>query len=63
MSSDTLFWAASTAKGVSSSLAHVLVERGELDYDMKAVMAVMRNRFGDVAIVAKIDRIVAEAVP
>jgi CubicO group peptidase (beta-lactamase class C family) len=34
---DTLFWAASTAKGVASSLAHVLVERGELDYDMRAV--------------------------
>jgi CubicO group peptidase (beta-lactamase class C family) len=33
----TLFWAASTAKGVASSLAHVLVERGELDYDMKVV--------------------------
>lgn len=34
---DTLFYAASTAKGVASSLAHVLVERGELDYDMRAV--------------------------
>ena len=36
VSNDTLFWAASTAKGVATSLAHVLVERGELDYDMKA---------------------------
>jgi CubicO group peptidase (beta-lactamase class C family) len=34
---NTLFYAASTAKGVASSLAHVLVERGELDYDMKVV--------------------------
>jgi CubicO group peptidase (beta-lactamase class C family) len=33
----TLFHAASTAKGVASSVAHVLVERGELDYDMRAV--------------------------
>ena len=33
---DTLFWAASTAKGVAASLAHVLVERGELAYDMRA---------------------------
>jgi CubicO group peptidase (beta-lactamase class C family) len=33
---DTLFWAASTAKGVASSVAHVLVERGELDYDLRA---------------------------
>jgi CubicO group peptidase (beta-lactamase class C family) len=37
VSGDTSFWAASTAKGVASSLAHVLVERGELDYDMRAV--------------------------
>ena len=29
-----LFFAASTAKGVLSSLAHVLAARGELDYDM-----------------------------
>jgi CubicO group peptidase (beta-lactamase class C family) len=32
---DTLFWAGSTAKGVASTVAHVLVERGELDYDMR----------------------------
>jgi CubicO group peptidase (beta-lactamase class C family) len=37
VSNETLFWAASTAKGVAASLAHVLVERGELDYDMRAV--------------------------
>src|SRR6266508_977108 len=35
--SDTLFYAASTAKGVASALTHVLVERGDLDYDMRAV--------------------------
>ena len=35
VSGDTLFWAASTAKGVATSVAHVLVERGELDYDMR----------------------------
>jgi CubicO group peptidase (beta-lactamase class C family) len=34
---DTLFYAASTAKGVASSLTHVLVERGELDYGMRVV--------------------------
>jgi CubicO group peptidase (beta-lactamase class C family) len=34
---DTLFWAASTAKGVASAVAHVLVERGELAYDLRAV--------------------------
>lgn len=34
---DTLFFAASTAKGVASAVAHVLVERGELAYDMRAV--------------------------
>ena len=32
----TLFLAASTAKGVASSVAHVLVERGELAYDLRA---------------------------
>jgi CubicO group peptidase (beta-lactamase class C family) len=37
VSADTLFYAASTAKGVASSVAHVLVERGELGYDMRAV--------------------------
>jgi CubicO group peptidase (beta-lactamase class C family) len=30
----TLFWAGSTAKGVAASVAHVLVERGELTDDM-----------------------------
>lgn len=34
---DTLFYAASTAKGVASAVVHVLVERGELTYDMRAV--------------------------
>jgi CubicO group peptidase (beta-lactamase class C family) len=34
---DTLFWAASTAKGVASAVVHVLVERGELAYDLRAV--------------------------
>jgi len=34
---DTLFFAASTAKGVASSVAHVLVERGALEYDMPIV--------------------------
>jgi CubicO group peptidase (beta-lactamase class C family) len=33
---DTLFFAASTAKGVASTVAHVLVERGELAYDLRA---------------------------
>jgi CubicO group peptidase (beta-lactamase class C family) len=32
----TLFFAASTAKGVASAVAHVLVERGELAYDLRA---------------------------
>ncbi len=32
---DTLFFAASTAKGVASAVAHVLVERGELTYDLR----------------------------
>ncbi|PUB24094.1 CubicO group peptidase (beta-lactamase class C family) [Promicromonospora sp. AC04] len=31
----TLFFAASTAKGVASAVAHVLVERGELTYDLR----------------------------
>ena len=31
---NTLFWAASTAKGVASTVAHVLAELGILDYDM-----------------------------
>ena len=34
---DTLFWAASTAKGVASTVAHVLAERGVLDYDLPLV--------------------------
>jgi CubicO group peptidase (beta-lactamase class C family) len=34
---DSLFFAASAAKGVASAVAHVLVERGELAYDMRAV--------------------------
>jgi CubicO group peptidase (beta-lactamase class C family) len=32
---DSLFWAASTAKGMASTVVHVLVERGELDYDLR----------------------------
>jgi CubicO group peptidase (beta-lactamase class C family) len=32
---DTLFFAASTAKGVAASLAHALAERDELDYDLR----------------------------
>ena len=34
---DTLFFAASAAKGLAAAIAHVLVERGELAYDMRAV--------------------------
>ncbi len=34
---DTLFWAGSTAKGVASSVAHVLLERGELTDDLRVV--------------------------
>jgi CubicO group peptidase (beta-lactamase class C family) len=37
VTADTLFYAASTAKGVASAVAHVLVERGEFEYDMRAV--------------------------
>ena len=33
----TLFWAGSTAKGVAASLAHVLIERGDLTDDMRIV--------------------------
>ena len=36
VSGGTLFYAASTAKGVASSVAHVLAERGELRYDLRA---------------------------
>ena len=32
---DTLFYAASTAKGVASSVAHVLAERGDISYDLR----------------------------
>src|SRR3954468_13257575 len=31
----TLFFAASTGKGVAASVAHVLVERGDLSYDQR----------------------------
>ena len=31
----TLFFAASAAKGIAASLAHVLAERGDLDYDLR----------------------------
>jgi CubicO group peptidase (beta-lactamase class C family) len=34
---DTLFWAGSAAKGVATSVAHVLVERGDLRDDMRVV--------------------------
>jgi CubicO group peptidase (beta-lactamase class C family) len=34
---DTLFWAASTAKGVASTVAHTLVEQGELSDDLRVV--------------------------
>jgi CubicO group peptidase (beta-lactamase class C family) len=37
VSAGTLFYAASTAKGEAATVAHVLAERGELDYDMRAV--------------------------
>jgi CubicO group peptidase (beta-lactamase class C family) len=36
---DTLFWAASAAKGVASTVAHVLAERREVDYDMPVAEA------------------------
>jgi CubicO group peptidase (beta-lactamase class C family) len=32
---DTLFWAVSTAKGVAATVAHVLAERGVLDYGLR----------------------------
>jgi CubicO group peptidase (beta-lactamase class C family) len=35
VTSGTLFWAASAAKGMASSVVHVLAERGELDYDLR----------------------------
>ncbi|MPY92179.1 MAG: serine hydrolase [Acidimicrobiia bacterium] len=34
---DTLFWAGSTAKGIASSVAHVLIERGEVTDDLRVV--------------------------
>jgi CubicO group peptidase (beta-lactamase class C family) len=34
---DTLFWAGSTAKGVATSVAHVLVESGDLTDDVRLV--------------------------
>ncbi|MET0865459.1 MAG: serine hydrolase domain-containing protein [Nakamurella sp.] len=33
VAADTLFWSASTGKAVTSTLLHVLVEQGALDYD------------------------------
>jgi CubicO group peptidase (beta-lactamase class C family) len=33
VTSDTMFWSASTGKAVTSTLLHVLVEQGVLDYD------------------------------
>jgi CubicO group peptidase (beta-lactamase class C family) len=41
---DTLFYAASTAKGIASSLAHALVESGQLDYDLR--LAAVWPEFG-----------------
>ena len=35
VSPGTLFWAASTAKAMASTVVHVLAERGELDYDLR----------------------------
>jgi CubicO group peptidase (beta-lactamase class C family) len=35
--SDTLFWAGSAAKGVASTVAHVLIERGDLADDLPVV--------------------------
>lgn len=37
VSGGTLFYATSTAKGVATSLAHALVEKGLLDYDMRVI--------------------------
>jgi CubicO group peptidase (beta-lactamase class C family) len=34
---DTLFWAASASKGVASSVAHVLIEQGDLTDDLRVV--------------------------
>src|SRR5437899_3040888 len=30
---DTLFWVWSTSKGITATCAHILAERGQLDYD------------------------------
>ena len=35
VTSGTMFFAVSAAKGVAATLAHVLAERGELDYDLR----------------------------
>jgi CubicO group peptidase (beta-lactamase class C family) len=35
VTADTLFYAASTAKGAASTVAHVLAERGVVDYDLR----------------------------
>jgi CubicO group peptidase (beta-lactamase class C family) len=35
VSPGTLFWAAPTARGIASTVVHVLAERGELDYDLR----------------------------
>ena len=35
VSHGTLFYAASTAKGVAASLAHALAERGDITYDLR----------------------------
>ena len=51
VSGGTLFYAASTAEGVAATVAHVLVERGELDYDMRAV-DVWPGRLASMAAVA-----------
>src|SRR5262245_55779944 len=37
VTSDTPFWSASTGKGMTSTVVHVLVERGVLSYDMPIV--------------------------
>ena len=39
MAASTLFFAASTGKGVATSVAHVLVERGELSYSQRVADA------------------------
>ena len=39
VSGDTMFWAGSTAKGLTSTVAHVLVERGALEYATRVAEA------------------------